>query len=373
MKTNEENYRTIFETAANLIAVIDKKGIILDCNGRIEEMLGYTCEEIIGQSITELFHPEHISMAYETFKEVIKKGSSRNKEFIMVRKDGAFVYGSVNSTPLKNEKGKISGVISIVEDITERKRAQEALLESEKRYRHLIEISPDAVLTLNEGRIIFGNKAAFELFGVTHPREVIGKLAGDFVNPEDKDIFAGCIKGIEENGGLNGPVAIRMNRKDGADVYAEWIGTAFLQKENATVLVIGRDVTARKCAEDQLKESEERYRIAIESSNDGVTILKGDSYLYVNKKFIEMFGFKNGKEILGKSISLILHPDDRERVVRINGMRQRGEDVPSRYEFKGVKKDGDIIYIEVSATPITYKGEGASLIYLRDVTERNRV
>ncbi len=373
MKTTEENYRTIFETAANLIAVVDNKGIILDCNGRIEEMLGYTREEIVGWSITELFHPEHLSRAYETFKEVIKKGFSHNKEFIMVRKDGVLVYGNVNSTPLKNEKGKISRVISIVEDITERKRAQEGLLESERRYRHLIEISPDAVLTLNEGRIIFGNRAAFELFGVIHPREVVGKLAGDFVNPEDKDIFATCIKKIEETGGLNDPIAIRMNRRDGADVYAEWIGTAFMQKEKATVLLIGRDVTARKCAENQLKESEERYRISIESSNDGVTILKGDSYLYVNRKFAEMFGFKNVDEILGKHISLILHPDDRERVVKINGMRQRGEDVPSRYEFKGMKKDGNVLYIEVSATPITYKGEGASLIYLRDITERKRM
>lgn len=130
-----------------------------------------------------------------------------------------------------------------------------------------------------------------------------------------------------------------------------------------------RDVAKRKRAEENLVESEERYRIAIENSNDGVAIVKGCYHIYVNKKFLEIFGYDNHDEILGNQVYTTVHPDDREMVININERRQKGEDVPSKYEFKGIRKDGATVYIEVSAASINYRGEPATLAYLRDVTE----
>ncbi|MCX5804116.1 MAG: PAS domain S-box protein [Proteobacteria bacterium] len=119
-----------------------------------------------------------------------------------------------------------------------------------------------------------------------------------------------------------------------------------------------------------LKESEERYRIAIENSNDGVAIVKGDQHIYVNQKFLEIFGYDNPKEVLDKSSFVNVHPDDREMVMEKNRLRQKGELVRDKYEFRGIQKDGTPVYIEVSANQIIYKGEPATLAYLRDVTER---
>ena len=76
---------------------------------------------------------------------------------------------------------------------------------------------------------------------------------------------------------------------------------------------------------------------------------------------------------MGKNISVTIHPDDRKRVLTINHMRQRGEKVPDRYEFKGMHRDGSIIFIEVSATPVVYNGEAGSLVYLRDITARKEM
>jgi PAS domain S-box-containing protein len=183
LRASEDNYRSIFESAANLIAIVDKKGRIVDCNGKIREVLGYEKEEVIGRSIAALFHPDHLYRAFEILKEVVKKGSSYNKQYQMVKKDGSTAYVSVNSTPLKNERGKIARVVSVVEDITERKRVEEALFESERRFRQLVEILPDAILTLADGRIIFANSAAYNLFGVGHPRDLIGRRMEDFLMP----------------------------------------------------------------------------------------------------------------------------------------------------------------------------------------------
>ena len=121
-----------------------------------------------------------------------------------------------------------------------------------------------------------------------------------------------------------------------------------------------------------LKESEERYRIAIEHSNDGVAIVKGDQHIYVNRKFLEIFGYDNPEEVLGESSFVNVHPDDREMVMEKSRLRQKGELVTDKYEFRGIRKDGTPVYIEVSANQIVYKGEPATLAYLRDVTERKQ-
>jgi len=126
----------------------------------------------------------------------------------------------------------------------------------------------------------------------------------------------------------------------------------------------------RKATEEALKESEERYRTAIEYSNDGVTLVEGDKHIYVNNKFVQMFGYSSTDELIGQPLSVIAHPDDSEKVSTMNRKRQRGDYVPSQYEFKGRKKDGTIVYIEVSATRVNYKAVPVTLAYLRDVTER---
>ena len=133
--------------------------------------------------------------------------------------------------------------------------------------------------------------------------------------------------------------------------------------------VANRNPVIIKQTEDSLLESEERYRIAIEHSNDGVAIVKGCYHIFVNNKFLEIFGYNNRDEIIGNQIYITVHPDDREMVISINERRQRGEDVPSKYEFKGIKKDGTTVFIEVSAAGIIYRGEPATLAYLRDITE----
>jgi two-component system, cell cycle sensor histidine kinase and response regulator CckA len=139
-----------------------------------------------------------------------------------------------------------------------------------------------------------------------------------------------------------------------------------------TLAELRKSESELKAAQAALRESEERYRTAIEHSNDGVTIVKGDQHVFVNRRFLDMFGYSDPGEVLGRDVFIPVHPDDRDKVLAINRGRQREQEVPSRYEFKGVRKDGSTIYMEVSATKIIYEGEPATLAYLRDVTERKR-
>jgi len=149
-----------------------------------------------------------------------------------------------------------------------------------------------------------------------------------------------------------------MNRKPTYEELVKRVGE--LEKE----------AVRREYAEKALVETEERYRVAVESSNDGVAILKGDNHVFVNQKFVEIFGYDRPKDVIGKPVSAFVHSDDRKWVSEINRQRQKGKQAPARYECKGVKRDGNIIYLEVSATRTTYREEPVSLVFLREVTER---
>ena len=128
----------------------------------------------------------------------------------------------------------------------------------------------------------------------------------------------------------------------------------------------------RRQAESRLRESEERYRTAIEYSNDGMVLVKEDKLLFVNHKFAEIFGYGGREELVGREMAMVIHPDDRQRVTEFSRLRQLGLPSPSRYDFKGIRKDGTSIYIAASVTSIIYRGEPHNLAYMRDVTARRQ-
>ncbi len=132
------------------------------------------------------------------------------------------------------------------------------------------------------------------------------------------------------------------------------------------------EIIDRQKAEVQLRESEERYRVAIESSNDGVSLFRGPGLIYGNKRYLDMFGYDSLEEAQRTDRFVKIHPDDREMVVEYSARRQRGEPAPSPYECKVIGKNGAIMHLEVSVASVTYLGKPASLAYLRDITERKR-
>jgi two-component system, cell cycle sensor histidine kinase and response regulator CckA len=125
-------------------------------------------------------------------------------------------------------------------------------------------------------------------------------------------------------------------------------------------------------SEMALRESEERYRIAIEHSIDGIVLSEKGRYFFANAVFLKIFGYERADEIIGKNITTTVHPDDKERVWRIYNLRVQGKEVPEMYEFKGIRKDGAPNHIEITATKILYNGRTLILAYFRDITEKKK-
>ena len=138
------------------------------------------------------------------------------------------------------------------------------------------------------------------------------------------------------------------------------------------VVELEAEIHRRKKAEEHLRDSEERYRMAIEDSTDGVAVVKGYKMTFINRRLPKIFGYPNRGELVHRALLILVHPDDQARVQRLNELRKERMPAPFRFDFKGVKKDGTPIYIAVSAAAHSYGGEVLDLIYMRDVTRRRR-
>ncbi|MBN2184927.1 MAG: PAS domain S-box protein [Candidatus Krumholzibacteriota bacterium] len=145
IQASEEKYRLIFETAPNLIISVDLEGVIVACNSRAKQVLGYTTEEVLGQPMGMIFHPDYQKKARDSLAEIFSRGFSYGKEYKFVRKDGSLVDVSIDSAALKNEKGEALKTICVISDFTERNRAERALWESEARYRSMMDALEDSV------------------------------------------------------------------------------------------------------------------------------------------------------------------------------------------------------------------------------------
>jgi PAS domain S-box-containing protein len=266
-------------------------------------------------------------------------------------------------------------VETLRKQVVELERCKIEFSTAEKRLRDLYENAIEGIFqTTPDGRFLSANPALARIHGYDSPEELMSSITDlahqMFVNPDDRERLKAE---LERNGRVEN-FEIQMYRKD-KSIHWVSINSKVVRDEDGKVLYYEgtlQDITSRKMAEIALKESEERYRTAIEHSNDGVAIIHGDRHLYVNRRFVEMFEFDKYEDVIGTSVLVVVHPDDHEKVREMNLKRHKGEDVPSRYEFKGLTQKGKEISIEVSAATTTYKGLSVYLIYLRDVTARKR-
>ncbi|MGD0232158.1 MAG: PAS domain S-box protein [Syntrophorhabdales bacterium] len=249
------------------------------------------------------------------------------------------------------------------------RRAQAGIEELRTEYMDFYDCAPVGYLTFDpEGVILNANLTAERLLGIE--RELlIHKPFSSFVHTDSQDAISLHFRRVVYSKGRVTCTLI-VKRGDGTYFDATIDSIATRSGRRRVVFSTLIDMARQKMTEAQLRESEERYRVAIENSNDGVVLVRGNCHIYVNQRFLDIFGYSRPEEVVGKTHHLTVHPDDQERVIGYNSARQRGEAVPDSYEFKGIKKDGTPIYVEASSAGITYRGEPASLAYLRDITKR---
>ncbi|MEM3697026.1 MAG: PAS domain S-box protein [Candidatus Bathyarchaeia archaeon] len=253
METNRR-LETIFETASEGIMTVDENENITFVNRAFAEMLGYNEQELIGVNLRRFVDEEDFKKIRKQ-TEIRKRGETSRYEIALYHKDGKPRILQVSASPLWNEKGEYEGALGIIMDVTERRKMEEKLKESEERLKRLIEYAPDAIYINDlQGRFIDGNKQAEALIGY-RKEELIGKSifeAGIF--PEK------CLPKIKEaiktnmRGERYGPEEFELVRKDGKTVFAEISAFPIVSGGKIEVIGIARDITERKQMQQKLEE-----------------------------------------------------------------------------------------------------------------------
>jgi PAS domain S-box-containing protein len=369
LRESEEKYRTLVEQANDGIAILQDR-LLKYANPRTAKIIGYTADEITGTPFTEYIHPDELPNVVNHYKRRMAGEEVPSKyESIILHKDGHEVFIEINAN-LITYQGKPADLV-IVRDITERKLAEEALRRSEERYRSLVENTEDPIYLVDkDSRYLFMNKKNLSRLRLALD-QVIGKTYSKFHSKEETEIFEKCIKSVFKT--RKSLTREHKSQRDGRFFLRTYSPVKDDKGKVEAVTVISKDITGLKKTEDALKESEMLYRELVEKA--GIAILIDDregNFTYFNKKYAELFGYSE-EEMKKQSIQTVVHPDDVDRVMRFHENRIQGKKAPPRYEFKGIKKDGSTIYLEVNAVKLKEgKKTVGSRSYVWDITERKQ-
>ena len=375
LKDSEERFRALTENTPIGIYYSDLKGTFLYGNKKAAEIVGYNREELIGKSFLKLklISSKDIVRAAKLLL-LNKQGKSTGPdEFVITRKDGTKKLAEINTSVsiLSGEKA----VIGMVQDITDRKRMEEALRESEERFRALYEDNPSMYFTVDaEGTVLSVNQFGAEQLGYT-VKELVGQPVLNVFYENDKEAvhqqFAECLQNPQELFHWE----FRKVRKDGNIIWVKEAARAVQSVDgNLVVLIVCEDITERKQTEEAFRESEERYRSLVESSTDAIMMLDHDENVTTcNQAFLDLFGYQK-EEIVGKAIRII-HPSDESAQKFREAHYQTLEKTGSvRTEWEYVRKDGtsfpaELVISLISSAEGTISG---CISIIRDITERKR-
>lgn len=269
-KKAESLYRDLVETAQDLIWQCDAEGRYTFLNNAWKEVFGYEVEEMLGKKFTDFQTKEWAERDLKEFDRLLKGNTISGLETVHLAKNGKEINLVFNAKLVLDELGRILGTRGTAFNITERKRIERALRESEEKYRLLVENQNDLVVKVdNEGRFLFVSPSYCKLFG-KNESELIGKAFIPLVHEEDRLRTLEAMKELEHP-----PYACQVEQramtKNGWR-WLEWSDKAIIDNDGKIIAVIGvgRDITDRKIAEEALRHSEERYRTTLYSIGDGV-------------------------------------------------------------------------------------------------------
>jgi len=343
---------------------MDFAGNILYVNDAACRITGYSREEFLKMKIFELdpdFPPEVWGASVADLRE-------RKTQFFTTRhrrKDGSIMDVEIVTVYVNQDNREYS--FAYVRDVTGRKQMENALRESEEKYRTLVESSFDGIAIHQDGKIVYVNQTAARLLGYDDPGQIIGSTAIDIVAPAYREMIARRIQESPEK-----PMELireQFLRADGTpiDVDVTTIPTSW--EGRPATYVTFRDITAQKRAEESLRESEEKYRTLVEQSQDGVFIVQDDRLVFYNRTFAEMTGYDE-QELIGHLVAELILPEDRDRVMARHRQRVSGGTAPVSYEFSVIHKDGSTpLLVRMHAGMASYKGRPATIGTFRNITE----
>jgi len=368
LRSSEEKFSKAFGLSPVAVFITTlKEGRFIEINRTGMDMVGYESDEIVGRTVKELGLWNDLNDRATLLERLQKEGVVRDMETSLRRKSGEVFSAIISSDTV--DIGDQRFLLSTCTDITERKRAEEALRRSEERWRSLVTAIPDYVSLLDKnGNLLFLNHYAE---GFTE-KEVIGSSVYQYLEKESVEIFRNNVKACLETRQIQKFEHSALGDKGLMRIYEDYAVPVIENNAVVNVMIISRDITERKWAEEKLRSSEEGYRTVFENTGTAMVLFSEDEKVELaNNRFFDLFGYSREES---KNIDWLdlIHPHDHDMVKYHRQLRVKSlEQSVKTYEIMVMPKSGDPkeVIVNVCLIPGTLK----SLVSFLDVTERKRV
>ncbi len=376
LKESEEKYRGLTENINLGIYrnTVGPKGKFIEANPAIIRMFGYRSKkEFLTKNVSDLYQKSENRLRFNS--KMLKEGFVRGEELPLKKKDGTPFFGSVSTVAVKDAQGHVLYFDGIIEDITERKRAEDALHESMERFQLANRATFNAIWDWNlQTDALWWNENFQTIFG--YRAEEIDPGIESWTNrihPDDCDRVKTSIHAAIASGQERWFDQFRFLRKDG--MYAEVEDRSYIARDAsgqpARMIGAMRDITERIRSEKALQASESRYRQLVENANEAIIVVQDGLLKFVNRTAIEMTGYSEA-ELISRPFLEFIHPDDRKMVMDHHRRRLAGETAQPRYDSRLLIRDGGVRWFEIGAVPLDWEGRPAYLGFLTDVTDRRK-
>lgn len=374
-KEAEARFRSLFDSVPVGLFRTTPDGTILDANPTLVQMLGFEQKEQLLQRKASSFYIDPTERkqweAAVARQEVVTGVQAQFR-----REDGDIIWVELTARAIHDSDGNVDHYEGTLEDITDRKQAEQALKESEEKYRTLVDQSLQGHVIYQDGKIIFANPQMLDTIGLTQ-KEVLTmptEALWENIHPADRERIQQQMQDRLAGKPVPERYELRLIRKDGTPVWMEVFVKLINYQGSPALQITSSDVTERKRAEQAIKESEEKYRNLVEQSLYGIVISQGipPRIYFANEAFANITGYPV-EELLAmspKKVRNIIHPADQDVVISRIEERLAGKTVPQQYEYRVVRKDGTVRWVEIFANIIEYEGEPAIQSAYIDITER---
>jgi two-component system, cell cycle sensor histidine kinase and response regulator CckA len=378
LKESEAKYRRFYNETPVLLHSIDRNGTVVEVNDYWLKTLGYERDEVVGKKLTD-FHSE-ASQKYA--QEVIhpaffRDGVVNEVAYQFVKKNGEVLDMVLSATAERDAAGNVVRSLAVSEDVTERKRTEEALSKSEKMLQTIFDAEPECVKVLDEhANLIMMNRAGLNMLQADSLELGRGRCVCPLITSEYRPAFMELTKRVFQ--GESGTLLFEIVGLKGRPLWLETHAVPLRNERDEIVSLLGvtRDVTERKRAEEEIREKEGKYRGLFETAKDGIFMLDETVFTDCNQKGAEMYGLTK-KEVIGRSpfeFAPERQPDGRLSAdVAGEKTRAAQNSVPQIFEWQLLRADGSFFDVEITLSRLELGGKVYLQAIVRDISERRRL
>jgi PAS domain S-box-containing protein len=359
------------------VVLVDPDGKVMDVNEATLRRHGFADKQsVLGKPVLDLVAPEQREAAAADMQDLWEKDEITG-EYEIITEDGKIVPVETSVTVMKDADGKVIGLVAITNDITERKKAEKRLQESEEKLRVMFGSITDGVIVTDlTGTVVEANAGAAHLIGYSNKEELIGRNAFEFVSPKDRALAMNATKKTLEEGLIQERAEYTILTADGREIDTDSSAAVLYDSSgNPTGIVnVVRDITDRKHAEEKLKESEEKFRTFVDTASDLLNITdRAGNITDVNESMARVLGYSK-EELIGMHFTQILPLKTFERDFKppFEKFIKRGGEIAFDTAF--TTKDGKEVYGELRSVAIHDKRGryvGSRAVF-HDLTERKK-